>query len=78
MLPTLVFCLPRPKVKVMSSEESRFSTHEVIDGRKVQLPFHFNPEQLQKLFSPHFAIEQLRGSYFYSSVLDAPARAPDP
>ena len=36
---------------------------------------NFNPEQLQKLFSPHFAIEQLRGSYFYSSVLDAPARA---
>jgi SAM-dependent methyltransferase len=62
-------------LKVMSSEESRFSTHEVIDGRKVQLPFHFNPEQLRKLFSPHFAIEQLRGSYFYSSVLDAPARA---
>lgn len=62
-------------LKVMSSEESRFSTHEVIDGRKVQLPFHFTPDQLKKLFSPHFLVEQLRHSFFYTSVLEAPARA---
>jgi hypothetical protein len=59
----------------MHSEESRFSSHEVIDGRKVQLPFHFTEVQLQTLFSPHFAIEQLQDSFFYSSVLDEPAKA---
>lgn len=62
-------------LKVMSSDESRFSTHEIIDGKKVQLPFHFNAAQLRALFAPHFAIEELRDSYFYSSVLDVPARA---
>src|SRR5262249_25156733 len=62
-------------LKVMSSEETRFSTHEVIDGKKVQLPFHFTAAQLKTLFAPHFVIEELRDSYFYSSVLDAPARA---
>ncbi|HKE96470.1 MAG TPA: class I SAM-dependent methyltransferase [Povalibacter sp.] len=62
-------------LKVMSSEESRFSTQEVIDGKKVQLPFHFTSAQLQTLFAPHFVIEELRDSYFYSSILDAPARA---
>ncbi len=62
-------------LKVMSSEEARFSTHEVIDGKKVQLPFHFTAAQLQSLFAPHFDIDVLRKSYFYSSILDAPAQA---
>lgn len=62
-------------LKVMSSDETRFSTHEEIGGRRLQTPFHFTVEQLQALFSPHFVIEQLRDSFFHSSVLDAPARA---
>ena len=62
-------------LKVMSSDESRFATFEEIDGRKVQLPFHFTAEQLRRLFAPHFVIEQLRDSHFQSSVLAEPARA---
>ena len=34
------------------------------------MPFHFTEQQLQTLMSPHFVIEQLRGSYFYSSTVD--------
>jgi cyclopropane fatty-acyl-phospholipid synthase-like methyltransferase len=62
-------------LKVMSSEERRFVTYDKVGGREVQMPFHFTAEQLQTLMSPHFVIEQMRDSYFYSSVLDEPARA---
>ena len=62
-------------LKTMSSEEKRFITYDKVGGREVQMPFHFTAEQLQKLLSPHFVIEQMRDSYFYSSVLDEPARA---
>ena len=62
-------------LKVMSSDERRFVNSEKLDGRDVQMPFHFTAEQLQTLMSPHFAIEQMRDSFFYSSVLDEPAQA---
>jgi 2-polyprenyl-3-methyl-5-hydroxy-6-metoxy-1,4-benzoquinol methylase len=62
-------------LKTMSSEDQRFITYDKVGGREVQMPFHFTTEQLQKLMSPHFVIEQMRDSYFYSSVLDEPARA---
>ena len=62
-------------LKTMSSEEKRFITYDKVGGREVQMPFHFTAEQLQKLLSPHFVIEQMRDSFFYSSVLDEPARA---
>jgi SAM-dependent methyltransferase len=62
-------------LKTMSSEDQRFMAYDKVGGREVQMPFHFTVEQLQKLMSPHFAIEQMRDSYFYSSVLDEPARA---
>lgn len=62
-------------LKVMSSEEQRWVTYDKVGGREVQMPFHFTEKQLQTLMSPHFVIEQLRDSYFYSSVLDDPARA---
>jgi SAM-dependent methyltransferase len=61
--------------KAMSSEETRFVSHEVVDGRAVQTPFHFTAQQLRTLFSPHFTIELMQDSFFHSSVLDAPARA---
>ena len=44
-------------------------------GREVQMPFHFTEKQLQTLFSPHFEIEQMRDSLFYSTTRDEPARA---
>ena len=62
-------------LKTMSSEEKRFITFDKVGGREVQMPHHFSAEQLQKLLSPHFNIEQLRDSYFYSSVIDDPAKA---
>jgi SAM-dependent methyltransferase len=62
-------------LKTMSSEEKRFITYDKVGGREVQMPFHFTAEQLRKLMSPHFDIEQLRDSFFFSSVLDEPARA---
>jgi cyclopropane fatty-acyl-phospholipid synthase-like methyltransferase len=62
-------------LKTMSSEERRFISYDKVGGREVQMPFHFTPEQLRKLMSPYFAIEQLRESFFYTSMLAEPARA---
>ena len=62
-------------LKSMSSEEQRFIAYDKVGGREVQMPFHFTAEQLRTLMSPHFVIEQMRDSYFYSSVLDEPAQA---
>jgi SAM-dependent methyltransferase len=62
-------------LKTMSSEERRFIAYDKVGGREVQMPFHFTAEQLRTLMSPHFVIEQMRDSYFYSSVVDEPARA---
>jgi 2-polyprenyl-3-methyl-5-hydroxy-6-metoxy-1,4-benzoquinol methylase len=62
-------------LKTMSSEEGRYMSYDKVGGREVQMPFHFTAQQLQTLMSPHFVIEQLRDSYFYSSTLDQPARA---
>jgi SAM-dependent methyltransferase len=62
-------------LKTMSSEERRFIAYDKVGGRDVQMPFHFTEEQLRTLMSPHFVIEQMRDSYFYSSVVDEPARA---
>jgi cyclopropane fatty-acyl-phospholipid synthase-like methyltransferase len=62
-------------LKTMSSEDQRFAAYDKVGGREVQMPFHFTEKQLRTLMSPHFVIEQMRDSYFYSSVLDQPARA---
>jgi cyclopropane fatty-acyl-phospholipid synthase-like methyltransferase len=62
-------------LKTMSSDEQRFASYDEVDGRKVQVPFHFTAVQLQTLMSPHFVIEQLRDSFYYSSQLAEPARA---
>jgi len=62
-------------LKTMSSEDQRFMAYDKVGGREVQMPFHFTQEQLQKLMSPHFGIEQMRDSFFHSSVLDEPAQA---
>jgi 2-polyprenyl-3-methyl-5-hydroxy-6-metoxy-1,4-benzoquinol methylase len=62
-------------LKTMSSEDRRFISYDKVGDREVQMPFHFTEVQLRTLFSPHFVIEQMRDSYFYSSVLDQPAQA---
>jgi SAM-dependent methyltransferase len=62
-------------LKTMSSDDQRFVAYDKVGGREVQMPFHFTEKQLRTLFSPHFVIEELRDSHFYSSVLDEPAKA---
>ncbi len=62
-------------LKTMSSDERRFVTYDKLGDRKVQMPYHFAEEQLRALMSPHFVVEQMQDSYFYSSVLDEPAKA---
>lgn len=62
-------------LKVMSSEEQRYMSYDKVGGREVQMPFHFTEKQLQTLFSPHFDIEQMRDSFFYTVTRDEPARA---
>jgi 2-polyprenyl-3-methyl-5-hydroxy-6-metoxy-1,4-benzoquinol methylase len=62
-------------LKTMSSDEQRFVSYDKVGDREVQMPFHFTEKQLRTLLSPHFDIELLRDSYFYSSVLADPARA---
>lgn len=62
-------------LKTMSSEEGRYRSIDKVGGREVQMPFHFTETQLQTLFAPHFIIEQMRDSFFYSSTREAPARA---
>ncbi len=62
-------------LKTMSSEEKRYQSFDKVGGRDVQMPFHFTEAQLRTLMSPHFDIEGMRDSYFYSSTLDVPAQA---
>ena len=62
-------------LKVMSSDETRWMSYDKVGGREVQMPFHFTEKHLRTLMSPHFGIEQLRDSFFYSTTLDQPARA---
>jgi len=50
-------------------------SYDEVGGRKVQVPFHFTPQQLRTLLTPHFAIEELRDSVYFSSVLADPAKA---
>jgi len=62
-------------LKTMSSDEQRFVSYDEIGGRKVQMPYHFRREELLGRLAPHFTILQLRDSFFYSEVVDPPAKA---
>jgi len=62
-------------LKTMSSDETRFIAHDTIGGRVVQMPYHFSREELRGLLAPHFEILQMRDSFFYSKVVEPPARA---
>jgi 2-polyprenyl-3-methyl-5-hydroxy-6-metoxy-1,4-benzoquinol methylase len=62
-------------LKTMSSDETRYIAYDTIAGRNVQMPYHFTQELLHKLMAPHFNVEQIRDSFFFSSVLKEPARA---
>lgn len=62
-------------LKVMSSDEERYVTYETLGDTAVQMPFHFTEQQIHDLMSPHFTVSSISDSFFYSSVIDPPARA---
>lgn len=62
-------------LKTMSSKEERFSAIEVIDGKPVPMPYKFTAEKLSEVFASDFDIVHIKDSFFYSSVLERPARA---
>jgi SAM-dependent methyltransferase len=62
-------------LKTMSSDEQRFIAYDTIDGRQVQMPYHFTEVELRERLAPHFDILMIRDSFFYSQVPDTPARA---
>ena len=62
-------------LKTMSSDETRFIAYDTIGGKQVQMPCHFPKEDLRGLLAPHFDILKMSDSFFYSAVVDPPARA---
>ncbi len=62
-------------LKTMSSEETRFVTYDRIGNKTFQMPFHFTSEMLDEYLSPHFEVEAIRDSFFFSDVVDPPAKA---
>ena len=62
-------------LKTMSSDERRYVNYDTIGNKSVQMPYHFTREKLEKLLSPHFEVQEIRDSFFYSNVVDPPARA---
>jgi SAM-dependent methyltransferase len=62
-------------LKTMSSEEKRFVTFDTFENKSIQMPLHFTREVLEESLSPHFDVQEIRDSYFFSAVVDPPARA---
>jgi len=62
-------------LKTMSSDEQRFVAYDRIGNKSVQMPYHFSREKLEELLSPHFEVQAIRESFFYSKFVDPPARA---
>ena len=62
-------------LKVMSSDEDRYVTYEKVGDSQVQMPFHFTEQEIHEVMSPHFTVSSVSDSFFYSSVIDPPARA---
>lgn len=62
-------------LKTMSSDELRFVTYDKIGNKAVQMPFLFTREKLEEVLSPHFEVQEIRDSFFYSKNVDPPARA---
>lgn len=62
-------------LKTMSSDEQRYVNYDMIGNKRVQMPYHFTRQKLEKLMSPNFEVQAIRDSFFYSNVVDPPARA---
>lgn len=62
-------------LKTMSSDETRFIAYDTVGSKTVQMPYHFSDEELRGMLGPHFEVLRITDSYFYSTVVDPPARA---
>ena len=62
-------------LKVMSSDEERYTSYEKVGDSAIQMPFHFTEEEIRDVMSPHFTLSSVKDSFFYSSVIDPPAKA---
>ena len=62
-------------LKTMSSDEQRFVAYDKIGGKSIQMPYHFTREKLEELMTPQFEVQEIRDSFFYSNVVNPPARA---
>ena len=62
-------------LKTMSSNEQRFVEYDKVGGKSIMMPYHFKGQELKDLMSPHFDIQSFEDSFFFSSVIDSPARA---
>ena len=62
-------------LKTMSSDEKRYVKYDKIGNKSVQMPYHFSREKLEQLLSPHFEVQAIHDSFFYSRVINPPARA---
>ena len=62
-------------LKTMSSDEKRFVTYDKLGNKAIQMPYHFTRERLEEVLSPHFEVQDIRDSFFYSKIVEPPAQA---
>lgn len=62
-------------LKTMSAKEERFVDYNTIGNQKIPMPYHFEERQIRESLSDFFDIESINDSYFYSDVVNPPAKA---
>lgn len=62
-------------LKTMSLKEPRFAGFDTFAGQQIPMPYRFDEEIIHSVFSDHFTIEKVEDSYFFSSVVNPPAKA---
>ncbi|WP_448245863.1 class I SAM-dependent methyltransferase [Thalassotalea agariperforans] len=62
-------------LKTMSLKEPRFEMYDEFAGQKIPMPYRFDNEIIHNVFDEKFHIEKVADSFFYSSVIDPPAKA---
>ncbi|HTF95868.1 MAG TPA: class I SAM-dependent methyltransferase [Cellvibrio sp.] len=62
-------------LKTMSAKETRFVEYNQIGSQKIPMPYHFEEDQLRKALGDFFNIVSIKESFFYSAVVNPPAKA---
>ena len=62
-------------LKTMSVKEARFVDYNQIGNQKIPMPYHFDEIQLRKSLGDFFEIKSISESFFYSAVVNPPAKA---